>query len=146
MNSSTFINSRIGDCRIIELERIAHDNGTIAVAQNSDRLPFAMKRAFYLYDIPSGSSRGGHAHITDHQLIVAVSGAFTVNLTDGHEHCSFYLSQPNEGLYVPPVYGLILNDSLRAAYALHSVRATIRRMTIYVSMTASSISRKNEQG
>lgn len=52
MNSSTFINSRIGDCRIIELERIAHDNGTIAVAQNSDRLPFAMKRAFYLYDIP----------------------------------------------------------------------------------------------
>lgn len=137
MNSSTFINSRIGDCRIIELERIAHDNGTIAVAQNSDRLPFAMKRAFYLYDIPSGSSRGGHAHITDHQLIVAVSGAFTVNLTDGHEHCSFFLSQPNEGLYVPPVYGLILNDSLRAAYALHSVRATIRKKTTYVSMTAS---------
>lgn len=107
MNSSTFINSRIGDCRIIELERIAHDNGTIAVAQNSDRLPFAMKRAFYLYDIPSGSSRGGHAHITDHQLIVAVSGAFTVNLTDGHEDSSFFLSQPNEGLYVPP--GIWLN-------------------------------------
>lgn len=91
------------DCSIIELDR--HHSvrkGDISVVENSVTVPFDTKRVYYLYDVPGGVSRGGHAHKELRQLIVAVSGSFTVVLDDGKVKRSFVLNRPYVGLYVVP--------------------------------------------
>ena len=91
------------DCSIIELDR--HHSvrkGDISVVENSITVPFDTKRVYYLYDVPGGVSRGGHAHKELRQLIVAVSGSFTVVLDDGKVKRSFVLNRPYVGLYVVP--------------------------------------------
>lgn len=92
---------RTFDCRIIELDRHRHANGSLSVVENGDDMPFAVKRVFYLYDVPGDSSRGGHSHYTAQELIVAVSGSFDVTLTDGHDTVTIQLNRPYRALYVP---------------------------------------------
>ncbi|MEF2643420.1 MAG: FdtA/QdtA family cupin domain-containing protein [Paramuribaculum sp.] len=91
----------IDDCRIISLERHPHNYGTLTVAQNSDELPFAIKRIYYIYDIPTDTRRGGHCHNTDQCIIVATAGCFDVTVSDGISSRTFTLRRPYEGLYVP---------------------------------------------
>ena len=91
------------DCSIIELDR--HHSvrkGDISVVENSVTVPFDTKRVYYLYDVPGGVRRGGHAHKELKQLIVVVSGSFTVVLDDGKVKRSFVLNRPYVGLYVVP--------------------------------------------
>ncbi len=79
----------------------AHE-GNITVVNNQFEVPFETKRIYYLYDIPGGESRGGHAHKSLHQLIVAASGSFDVILNDGSIKRTINLSRPYYGLYFPP--------------------------------------------
>lgn len=69
---------------------------------NREEVPFDIKRIYYLYDVPGGNSRGGHAHKDLHQIMVALSGSFTVTLDDGNDKQSFHLYQPYQGLLIPP--------------------------------------------
>lgn len=85
--------------KIIKLPKIEDPRGNLSVIEK-DIIPFAIKRTYFLYDVPSGSTRGGHAHKEQEEFIVAVSGSFTVVLNDGVENKTFYLNKPNEGLYV----------------------------------------------
>lgn len=101
MTSNSHETSRVAQCRIIELPRHAHENGTIAVAQNSSLLPFAIKRTFFIYDIPSDAMRGGHSHYHTEELIVAVTGSFMVKMFDGVEWKHVTLNRPYQALYVP---------------------------------------------
>lgn len=103
--------AKIDDCYIIELDR-HHSNrkGDISVVENEDAVPFDIKRIYYLYDVPGGVSRGGHAHRQLYQLIVAVSGCFTVTLDDGEQKKSFVLNRPYNGLLVKPGIWRILDD------------------------------------
>lgn len=73
-------------------------------------IPFDVKRVYYLYDIPGGESRGGHAHKELHQLIVAVSGSFNVMLDDGNVRRTFTLNRPYQGLLVVPGIWRTLDD------------------------------------
>lgn len=98
MNTSV----RISDCRVIELGQIGDRNGHITVVTNNSEIPFAVKRVFYLYDIPGGESRGAHAHKECHQFLVAVSGAFEVVLDDGKNKRSVHLNNPKTGLHIVP--------------------------------------------
>ncbi len=91
----------VDDCRIIKLETHANARGNIAVAKESP-LPFAIRRVFYIYDIPSGTDRGGHSHLEEHEYVVGVSGSFEVTVDDGAARRTFTLNRPNEGLYIPP--------------------------------------------
>lgn len=93
--------SRICDCRIITLDRITHENGSLTVVENTDCYPFDVKRIFYLYDIPGDTERGGHSHYKAQELIIAVSGSFDVTLTDGHDTHTFTLNRPYRALYIP---------------------------------------------
>ena len=93
--------SSIANCRIIELNRIRHTNGSLSVAQNSPDYPFKIKRAFYLYDVPADAERGGHSHFEAEELIISVSGSFDVVLSDGAETRTFTLSRPYQALYIP---------------------------------------------
>ena len=91
------------DCGIIELDRHhSQRKGDISVVENGETVPFNVKRIYYLYDVPGGVSRGGHAHKELQQLIVAVSGAFTVTLDDCIVRRSFTLNRPYQGLLVKP--------------------------------------------
>lgn len=94
--------SIINRCKILEFPKICHPNGTIAVAENSGALPFAIKRTFYIYDIPSDTERGAHAHKIGEQIIIAAAGSFEVSISDGRETKTIILNRPYKGLYVPP--------------------------------------------
>lgn len=87
--------SSVFDCSIIELNRHHSDRkGDISVVENGKTLPFDVKRVYYLYDVPGGESRGGHAHKDLSQLIVAASGSFNVTLDDGNVKRTFLLNRP----------------------------------------------------
>lgn len=99
------------DCGIIELDRHhSQRKGDISVVENGMTVPFDVKRIYYLYDVPGGESRGSHGHKHLEQLIVAVSGAFTVTLDDGNVRRSFTLNRPYQGLLVKPGMWRTLDD------------------------------------
>src|SRR6056297_1307699 len=91
----------IYDCEVYELPKVGNRNGHITALNNNIEIPFAVKRVFYLYDIPGGESRGAHAHKQCHQFIVAAGGAFEVLLDDGKAKRVVTLNRPDRGLYVP---------------------------------------------
>lgn len=101
----------VSDCGIIELDRHhSQRKGDISVVENGKEVPFDVKRIYYLYDVPGGVNRGGHAHKELYQLIVAASGAFTVVLDDGTNKKAFTLNRPYQGLLVKPGIWRTLTD------------------------------------
>ena len=103
--------TRVYDCALIELDRHhSPRKGDISVVENGITVPFDTKRVYYIYDVPGGVERGGHAHKALKQLIVAVSGSFTVVLDDGSLKRSFVLNRPYMGLYVVPGIWRTLED------------------------------------
>ena len=96
--------------RIIDLPRITDARGNLSVVEGGKQVPFEIKRAYWLYDVPGGESRGGHAHRKLRQLIVAASGSFEVVLHDGREEKRFFLNRSWYGLYVPPMHWRELRD------------------------------------
>ena len=97
MKSSTVYN-----CSILEIDKHHNVQGNISVVENGVTVPFDVKRVYYLYDVPGGESRGGHAHIDLQQFIVAASGSFDVILDDGELKRTFTLNRPYQGLLVVP--------------------------------------------
>lgn len=109
----------VQDCRVIELDKHHSDRkGNLTVVENGKDLPFNVQRAYYLYDVPGGESRGSHAHMELEQLIVAASGSFMVTLDDGREKRSFLLNRPYQGLYVKSGMWRDLSDFSSGAVAL----------------------------
>jgi hypothetical protein len=102
--------STVYDCSIIEIDKHHHEKGNISVVENDVTIPFEVERVYYLYDIPGGESRGGHAHRELKQLIVAASGSFNVILDDGKIKRSFLLNRPYHGLLVVPGIWRELDD------------------------------------
>ena len=99
------------DCNIIEIDKHHSDSkGNISVVENGDTVPFDVKRIYYLYDVPGGVSRGGHAHKELSQFIIAASGSFTVTLDDGTVKRAFTLNRPYQGLLVKPGVWRNLDD------------------------------------
>ncbi|MGH8232714.1 MAG: sugar 3,4-ketoisomerase [Rhodanobacteraceae bacterium] len=93
----------IENCRIIELPKIADPRGNLTFVEGSQHIPFAIERVYYLYDVPGGAERGGHAHKALRQLIIAMSGSFDVVIDDGSERKRFHLNRSYFGLYVCPM-------------------------------------------
>lgn len=102
------------DYKIIELPRHLDRRGNLSVVENGIHIPFNMKRAFFIYDVPGGESRAGHAHHTLFEFIIAVGGSFTVHLDDGSSRESILLNKPYQGLLVTPAHGRIWLISLQA--------------------------------
>ena len=91
----------IDDCRIIDFPRILRPQGNLTAVQSGKELPFEIARVYYLYDVPGGATRGGHAHCDLQQVIVSAMGSFCVELDDGRHRKSVRLSRAYYGLYVP---------------------------------------------
>lgn len=90
------------DCSMIYLPQVGDRQGHITAINNAEEIPFAVKRVFYLYDIPGGESRGAHAHKECHQFLIAASGAFEVLLDDGKTKRVVNLNRPTLGLHIQP--------------------------------------------
>lgn len=88
------------DVQLIEIPKICDSRGNLSVIE-SDTIPFVSKRVYYLYDVPSGGKRGGHAHKEQQELLIAVSGSFDVVLKDGNFERIITLNKPNVGLLIP---------------------------------------------
>ncbi len=89
-------------CRLIYFPKITDARGNLSFIEENSQIPFQIKRVYYLYDVPSGATRGGHAHKALQQIIIALSGSFDVVLDDGKNKQSFFLNRPHYGLYIPP--------------------------------------------
>jgi len=97
----------VDDCRLVNLPKIADPRGNLSFVEGGNHVPFEIRRAFWLYDVPGGESRAGHANKELEQLIVAVSGSFDVQLDDGRSKKTVTLRRSYRGLYVP---GMIWRD------------------------------------
>jgi len=93
----------LADCKIVELPKISDPRGNLTFIEGDAHVPFSIKRVYYLYDVPGGAERGGHAHKGLAQLIIAMSGSFDVVLDDGTEKRRFHLNRSYYGLYVCPM-------------------------------------------
>ena len=93
--------STVFDCTLITFDKNHQIKGNLTAVTNGSQIPFDVKRIYYLYDVPGGLSRGGHAHIELQQLVVALSGSFDITLDDGNAKRTFQLSRPNMGLLIP---------------------------------------------
>jgi|SRR5574344_709261 hypothetical protein len=87
--------------RIIELPKIIDQRGNLSVVENGDNLPFKIERSYWIYDVPGGEKRGGHAFKENEELIIALSGGFDVIINDGNKDKIFHLNRSYYGLYVP---------------------------------------------
>ena len=106
------VTSDIHNCNVVEMEKNHNPAGNITVYQNGSPMPFDVKRIYYLYDVPGGSERGGHAHRELRQLIVAASGSFDVIVDDGRNKKIIQLNRPYYGLLVVPgIWREIVNFS-----------------------------------
>ncbi len=93
----------IKNCRLIELPKISDPRGNLTFIEGSKHVPFEIKRVFYLYDVPTGSDRGAHAHKKLQQFLVCLSGSFDVSLDDGKQKKTIHLNRPWQGLHIPPM-------------------------------------------
>jgi dTDP-4-dehydrorhamnose 3,5-epimerase-like enzyme len=91
----------LADCKLIDLPKVTDPRGNLTFIEAGRHVPFEIKRVYYLYDVPGGAERGGHAHKDLYQLIVAMSGSFDIVLDDGYERQRFHLNRSYVGLYIP---------------------------------------------
>ena len=98
------------DYEIIELPKITDPRGNLTVAEQMKNVPFSIKRVYWTYDVPGGESRGGHAHKNLYQLVVAMSGSFTVTLDNGEQKETILLNHPWQGLLIMPNTWRTLDD------------------------------------
>jgi oxalate decarboxylase/phosphoglucose isomerase-like protein (cupin superfamily) len=90
-------------CRRIALPVISDPRGNLTFIEGERHIPFPIKRIYYLYDVPGGAHRAGHAHKALQQLLIAMSGSFDVTLDDGTSKATFHLNRSYEGIYIPPM-------------------------------------------
>jgi hypothetical protein len=89
--------------KIVDLPKIMDVRGNLTFIESNQHIPFNIKRVYYLYDVPGGETRGGHAHKNLHQFIIAVNGSFDVILNNGQENKRFHMNRSYYGLYICPM-------------------------------------------
>ncbi|MBQ7712117.1 MAG: WxcM-like domain-containing protein [Bacteroidales bacterium] len=104
--------------KLINLPKIADDRGNLSIIESVKNIPFTMKRVHWIYDVPGGIDRGGHAFVENEEFIVALSGSFDVLLDDGKEKKVISLKRSYYGLYIPNGIWRVMNDFSTNALAL----------------------------
>lgn len=95
--------SRIAQCQLIELPKIPDFRGNLSFVEGDQHIPFPIKRTYWIYDVPGGAKRGGHAYCELQEFFIALSGSFDVVIEDGCEEKKVHLNRSYRGLYVPPM-------------------------------------------
>ena len=105
--------------RLIQLPKILDERGNLTFIQSPDHIPFAIKRVFWIYDVPGDETRGAHAYREQCEVIIALSGSFTVVINDGEREESFHLRRPDKGLYIPPMRWRYMKEFSTNSLSLH---------------------------
>ena len=92
---------KLSDIKIVELPKFLDERGNLSVIEENKNIPFKIERVYWIYDVPGGEKRGGHAYRNNEEFIVALSGAFDIIINDGREKRRFQLNRSYYGLYVP---------------------------------------------
>lgn len=100
----------LNKARIVDLPKVTDPRGNLTFVESARHVPFDIKRVYYLYDVPGGATRGGHAHRQLEEFIIAATGSFTVVLSDGQDQRRFFLNRSFYGLYVPRLVWRELED------------------------------------
>lgn len=120
---------KVADAKIIDIPKIEDRRGNLSVVEEFKNVPFHIARAYWLYDVPAGAMRGGHAHKRLKQLLIALSGSFTVTLNDGHEKRKILLNRPYQGLLIETGIWRTMTTSRRVRCALCSPLSCTTRAT-----------------
>ena len=108
----------LSNCNLIDLPKISDPRGNLTFVEGSRHIPFEIKRVYYLYDVPGGATRAGHAHKTLHQVLIAISGSFDVLLDDGTEQKRYHLNRSYFGLYIYPLTWRVIDNFSSGAVCL----------------------------
>ena len=92
---------KLNDLQLVELPKFCDPRGNLSFAEQNNHIPFLIKRTYWIYDVPGGESRGGHAYKKTDEFIIAISGSFDVTVDDGEEKRTFTLNRSYYGLYIP---------------------------------------------
>ena len=111
----------IKHCKLIELPKIHDPRGNLTFVESSNHVPFDIKRVYYLYDVPGGATRAGHAHRELQQVLIAISGSFDVTLDDGENSKVQNLNRSYYGLYIPPLTWRLIDNFSSGAVCLSIV-------------------------
>jgi hypothetical protein len=111
----------IADCRLIELPKIHDPRGNLTFVEGERHIPFQIKRVYYLYDVPGGATRAGHAHRNLKQFLIAIAGSFQVLLDDGTEKIAYQLNRSFYGLYIHPLTWRVIDNFSSGAVCLSIV-------------------------
>jgi dTDP-4-dehydrorhamnose 3,5-epimerase-like enzyme len=103
---------------IIDLPKFLDNRGNLSFAENNSQIPFEIARTYWIYDVPGGEIRGGHAYLDLQEFIIALSGSFTIKLNDGSEDFTFHLNRSYFGLYVPKMFWRSMENFSTNAIAL----------------------------
>ncbi len=111
----------LANCHQIELPKITDPRGNLTFIEQQRHVPFDIKRVYYLYDVPGGATRAGHAHKTLQQVLIAIAGSFDVLLDDGKEKKCYHLNRSYCGLYIFPLTWRVIDDFSSGAVCLSIV-------------------------
>ena len=126
--------------KLIELPKIPDDRGNLSFFENNNQIPFEIKRVYWIYDVPGGEQRGGHAYLDLQEVIIALSGSFDVVLNDGNMEKKFSLNRSYYGLYIPRMVWRHLENfstnslAFIATDAAYDVNQYIREFNIFNEM------------
>ena len=111
----------LAECHLIEFPKITDPRGNLTFIEQGRHVPFEIKRVYYLYDVPGGATRAGHAHKTLQQVLIAIAGSFDVLLDDGKEKQLYQLNRSYCGLYVYPLTWRMIDNFSSGAVCLSIV-------------------------
>ena len=117
----------INDVRIIEIPKYTDSRGNLSFVEQNSQIPFEIKRTYWLYDVPGGENRGGHAYKTTNEFIIAIAGAFDVIVDDGKQGRTFTLNRSYYGLYVPKGIWRTMENFSTASLALEFANTIYNR-------------------
>lgn len=130
----------INDVKIIELTKFLDSRGNLSFVEQNNHIPFEIKRTYWIYDVPGGEDRGGHAFKENQEVVIALSGAFDVLVDDGENTKTFTLNRPYYGLYIPSGLWRTMNNFSTNSFALefgsvkYSVEDYIREYDEFIKL------------
>ena len=125
----------LNNCRIIDFPKISDPRGRLTFIEEKRHIPFDIKRIYYLYDMPAGAERGGHAHYESTEVIIAINGSFNVILKCGKEEKIFFLNERNKGLFVSTLVWHELDHFVPGSVCWGLPLIFIKKKIIFVIMT-----------
>jgi hypothetical protein len=122
---------KIQGCRLIDFPKISEPRGNLTFIEGARHVPFEIARVYYLYDVPGGASRAGHAHKALHQVLIAMSGSFDVVVDDGRNRGTHHLNRSYYGLYIPPMVWREIDNFSSGSVCLALASATYDEADYY---------------